>query len=153
MRHVIIVILVLPLVLTSWAFYWVAKSQSKGPTSLPTLGSPPETEDPLLQAGWKVYTSKGCVFCHGPAGEGGVKNPNAVGGLIPPLKTVADGYNVEELKEKILKGVPVIDQADPNGPPPPLHMPAWEGVLSEEELDQVTAYLLSLAPKTESWDE
>jgi mono/diheme cytochrome c family protein len=153
MRQLVIVILFLPLFLTAGAFYWVSKSQDQGPTSLPTLGKPPETDDPTLQAGWKVYTSKGCVFCHGPAGEGGVKNPNAVGGLIPPLKAVAEGYNEEELKEKILKGVPVIDQEKPDGPPPPLYMPAWEGLLTEQELNQVVAYLMSLAPKTESWDE
>jgi len=153
MRNLVLAILFLPILLTSGAVYWVVNSQPTGPTSLPTLGPPPDTEDEHIQEGWKVYTSKGCVFCHGPAGEGGVKNPNAVGGLIPPLKNVADGYSEEELKEKILTGVTTIDQEDPNGPPPPLYMPSWEGLLNEDELDALAGYLLSLAPPSEDWDD
>jgi mono/diheme cytochrome c family protein len=153
MRQLVIGVLLLPLVLTAGAFYWMETSQTKGPTSLPVIGTAPETDDPQILAGWNVYTTKGCVFCHGPAGEGGVENPNAVGGLIPPLKEVAAGYNEAELKERILKGVLHIDQADPNGPPPPLYMPPWEGILTEEELNNVVAYLFSLAPEVEAWDE
>jgi hypothetical protein len=38
------------------------------------------------------------------------------------------------------------DREDPKGPEPLVSMPAWEGVLTEEELDAVSEHVLGLAP-------
>lgn len=94
-----------------------------------------------------------CFACHGPGGKGGVRNPNAVGGEVPALTRVAESYTVEELKRKIQEGVPKVDKQDPDGPDAPLFMPSWKGVLDDEQLDSLTAYLLSLMPKTEKGEE
>ena len=64
---------------------------------------------------------------------------------VPPLIYVAEGFTREELKEMIRKGrYPA--RSDPNGTAPPLWMPAWEQKISEEELDALAEYLLSLHP-------
>lgn len=103
--------------------------------------------------GAQLFQQFQCFACHGPQGKGGVKNPNAVGGEVPALTRVAEGYTVSELKRKIQEGVPTVDKQDPDGPDPPLFMPAWKGVLNDEQTDSLTAYLLSLTPKTEKGEE
>lgn len=118
--------------------------------TMPPIGDPPKTDNPKILAGWKVFTEKGCVYCHGPGGVGGVKNPNAVGGLIPSLIKVGAGYTQEELKQKIRKGVQEVDKDDPKKPSPPLFMPKWEERLTAQELDDVADYLMSLLPKEEA---
>lgn len=103
--------------------------------------------------GAQLFQRFQCFACHGPQGKGGVKNPNAVGGEVPALTRVAEGYTVSELKRKIQEGVPKVDKQDPDGPDPPLFMPAWKGVLDDQQFDSLTAYLLSLMPKTEKGEE
>jgi len=49
----------------------------------------------------------------------------------------------------ILKGNPA-GKKDPNGPPPPLEMPAWQYRLSDEDVDAVIAYLLTENPREET---
>ncbi|MCR4316907.1 MAG: cytochrome c [Planctomycetes bacterium] len=39
--------------------------------------------------------------------------------------------------------------ADPSKPPPPINMPAWKLILSDEDIDAIISYLISLYP----WDE
>lgn len=120
---------------------------------VPPLGEPVKFDNPLVAAGQEVFNAKGCVYCHGPSGAGGVKNNNAMGELIPPLTRVAEGYTDEELKRTILKGAREIAKENPDGPTPPLYMPAWKGVLSDEELEALVAFLKHLQPKTsgEEW--
>lgn len=105
------------------------------------------------EPGAQVFQRFQCFACHGPQGKGGVKNPNAVGGEVPALARVAEGYTVSELKRKIQEGVPKVDKQDPEGPDPPLFMPSWKGVLDDDQLDSLTAYLLSLMPKTGKGEE
>lgn len=102
---------------------------------------------PAVAGGAVLYKTKGCVMCHGDDAKGGVRNRYSQSEFIPALDKVADGYTSDELKQKIRKGVSDIAKADPNGLVPILRMPAWEDKLTPEELDQVCAYLLSLAPK------
>ena len=154
-RTFIIVLTLLPLVLLAMAVANIAQKEkalraaSQVRVAIPPLGDPPKTEEAHILAGWKVYTSKGCVYCHGPGGAGNVKNPNAVGGLIPSLVKVGSGYTKEELKLKIRQGVQDVGQDNAKGPNPPLFMPKWEGRLTAQELDDVSDYLLSLLPKEE----
>ncbi len=101
-----------------------------------------------VERGRFVYQKYGCAMCHGPDGQGGVKNPNAqTGGEIPKLTHVAEGYSVDELKTQIRKGLREIGKADSLGPAPPYRMPDMEGWMSEEELDALVHYLIGLMPK------
>lgn len=90
--------------------------------------------------GRAVYVRAGCVACHGPAGGGGHPNPGARGGVIPALAPLMATYNKEELKAKVRNGV----VPETGGAPAAVVMPAWKGVLDEDELDALAGYLLSL---------
>lgn len=103
--------------------------------------------DPVKR-GAELYRRVGCVTCHNKAGKGGYPNNNAVGGRIPALESVADGFSKDELVKKILEGVAHPAKADAAGADPLLHMPSWEQKLNKEEVEAVAAYLLSLKPKT-----
>lgn len=92
--------------------------------------------------GRAIYVRAGCVACHGAAGRGGHPNPGARGDVIPALAPLMGTYTSDELKRKIQDGV-LPDGHD--GLSPAVVMPAWKDVLSDEELDSLTAYLLSLA--------
>lgn len=107
-----------------------------------------------VERGRFVYQKYGCAMCHGPDGQGSIKNPNSqTGGEIPKLIYVAEGYKVDELKAQILKGVWEIARADSLGRIPPYRMPAMAGVMSPDELDTLVQYLMSLMPKgaEEKW--
>jgi len=99
------------------------------------------------EQGKAVFQKYGCAACHGVEGRGGIRNKNMeMAEEVPPLIYVADGFTREELKETIRKGrYPA--RSDPQGPAPPLWMPAWEQKISEEELDALVEYLLTLNPK------
>ena len=72
------------------------------------------------------------------------------GQLVPPVGFVADSFTKQELKEKILKGVPKVEKLDPNGPTPPLHMPGYAGIINDADMELLINYLYSLMPK-EQW--
>ncbi|MBI3008955.1 MAG: cytochrome c [Candidatus Omnitrophica bacterium] len=103
------------------------------------------------EAGRAVYEKFGCAGCHGKMGESGIGNYNAHGGKVPSLLYVAEGYTVLESKDKVKKGVQPVEKADPNGPVPPLWMQRWGERISEQELDSLVSYLVSLLPKEEEW--
>ncbi|PIQ82076.1 MAG: hypothetical protein COV76_05515 [Candidatus Omnitrophica bacterium CG11_big_fil_rev_8_21_14_0_20_64_10] len=100
-----------------------------------------------VEHGKAVYEKYGCAACHGFAGRGGIPNKNMdLGGEAPTLVYVSRGYTREELKQVIQHGrFPARALADE--PPPPLWMPAWEQKLSDEELEVLMDYLISLEPK------
>ena len=105
--------------------------------------------DPV-ERGREVFRKYGCAGCHGADAKGGVPNPNSkTAELVPDLIHVADGYTKDELKERILKGQREIPALDPKRPPPPLYMPGWAGTIKDNEVDDLTAYLISLKPKGE----
>ena len=105
--------------------------------------------DPQLDKGRQVYEKYSCVACHGTAGAGGINNVNAqTGGKINGLRLVSESYTKQELAKKILDGVPRVEKADPNGPNPPLTMPAYRGLVGQQELDDLVNYLFSLGPGT-----
>lgn len=114
--------------------------------------------DPQLDRGRQVYEKYSCIACHGPGGVGGVHNVNAqTGGMINGLRFVAETYTKQDLAKKVLDGVPVVPTADPNGPNPPLAMPAYRGVIGYQEAQDLVEYLFSLRPagskksKSEAW--
>ena len=110
--------------------------------------SPPLS--PELQRGLKIYEEFSCAACHGPGGKGGVHNFNAqTGKEVPSLIHVADSYTKPELIAKIQIGVTIEPKLDPSGPVPPLHMPGFKDMLTDDQLDDLVAYLMSLKPKGE----
>ena len=119
--------------------------------SKPDGAGTPATAGPLepqTESGRQLYAKYSCIACHGPAGAGGVNNVNAqTGGKINGLLFVAESYTKEDLAKKILDGVPVVEQADPKGPRPPLAMPPYRGVISDQEMQDLVKYLFSLQPK------
>jgi mono/diheme cytochrome c family protein len=107
------------------------------------------TKDSRIAAGAELYFFN-CAHCHGDEGRGGVRNPNAKPGeIVPDLIRVAQGYSNDELKKRIFAGQHEIPILDPNRPPPPLRMPGWGGRMSDAEIDDLVAYLVSLNPGDE----
>ena len=117
----------------------------------PPWNAPDLKADPVKR-GEVIFNKAGCVGCHGAAGAGGFPNNNVVGGKIPSLTLVADGYSKEELKERIRDGK-TSDPADPAAPAPMIKMPAWRDVLQDDELDALVEYLYSLRPAPKAGDD
>jgi len=98
-------------------------------------------QDPkLIEAGLKVYRQH-CMSCHGASAEGSLnwrkKGPD---GMWPPPPLNGQGHAwhhpTQVLKRMILYG------SDPGKG----NMPAWEGKLTEHEVDAVIAWLQSQWP-------
>lgn len=114
--------------------------------------------------GYALAGELGCFACHGPGGTGGVPNPLSDDKLIPAW----DGgtammyvQSEDEIREWILFGHPKrleeeeheehahhgdsleTDQLTP--PTLPVEMPAFEGLISERELEDLVAYFKSVA--------
>ena len=104
-----------------------------------------------VERGHAVFQKYGCFQCHGPDAKGGVPNPNAkTAEQIPSLIYVADGYTKDELITFIKRGERDIPRMNPAGPEPPHFMPKWGPIITDAELDDLAAYLLSLKPKGEN---
>ncbi len=126
-----------------------AKEHRPIPARFKVPAGPPPPEPvyaSTLEKGEAVYKKYGCAACHGIGGRGGIKNKNMeMAEEVPPLLFVSEGFTREELKETIRKGrTPA--RSDPRGLAPPLWMPAWEEKISEEELESLVDYLVSLKP-------
>jgi len=108
---------------------------------------------PELAQGRAIYEKYSCVVCHGSDCKGMLPNFNAqTAHKTPCLDKVADSYTRQELKDKIRKGVARVERADPNAPPPPLHMPAFEELISDRDLDLLVNYLFALLPPKDRTD-
>ena len=106
--------------------------------------------DVAIEAGKMDFSRFGCVGCHGTELQGGVANPNAQGGEVPSLLHVSDDYTKDEVIAIIRNGrVPPMDNAA--GPPPPLYMPSWKKVLSDEDINRIADYLWSKQQKKDAW--
>lgn len=102
----------------------------------------PVFNTPVANGRW-VYEKYGCAACHGPEGRGGIRNYNSQNDVTPNLRRAVATYTRDELKEKISEGVPFIAKHNPNGPQPPLYMPAWKSKIKGEELENLVTYLQS----------
>ena len=106
-----------------------------------------------VERGHAVFKKYGCFNCHGEDGKGGVSNANAkTAELVPSLIYVADGYNKNELIGFIRRGERVIPRKNPSGPEPPHFMPKWDGIVSTNEISDLSDFLFSLKPKGEKLD-
>lgn len=99
------------------------------------------------QRGARVADRLGCAACHGPAGTRGIDNPGAPGGMVPSW--VGGNWmmytpHVEDVREYILDGVPSRLKDDPayrvSQARALIHMPAYRGRLTDQELDDLVAY-------------
>lgn len=110
-------------------------------------GWSPETPDAAYE-GNKIARREGCFGCHGPSGMGGVQNPGSFKGYIPPWQGDEFAelvHDTQELRGWILDGK--IQRLWDN--PAARHyleaqiikMPPYRKQLSEQELDQLVAYI------------
>jgi mono/diheme cytochrome c family protein len=91
-----------------------------------------------IMRGEAVYATH-CVGCHGPNGEATPdwRKPNSDGKYPPPpLDSSAHAWHhsTDVLKKTILKGTP----------PEIGSMPAWESILTEQQVDDVIVWIKSL---------
>jgi mono/diheme cytochrome c family protein len=97
-----------------------------------------------VQRGLRQAERMGCFGCHGPGGAGGVANPGSAGSSVPAWN---DGtwmmYSDTEADVRAW----IVDGHAPGTAPEPkalLQMPAYKGRLSAGELDDLTAYVLTV---------
>lgn len=122
--------------------------------------------------GYELAEHMGCHACHGPRGTGGIPNPGAADGDVPAWDGgMAMMYvkNEHEIREWILDGRPwrlaMRDSIEARHAPDPfpkpgdsdtglkplptvklpLRMPAYRGLLSERDLDDLVAYYKAVA--------
>ncbi len=111
---------------------------------------PASGEESSVRAGAGAFARFGCAGCHGQGGRGGLPNPNSRTGVVPSLVHVADDYTKAEVARILVTGK-AVQAADPRQPPPPLYMPSWAGVLSQEDVHDIVEYLWSLRPAGAGW--
>jgi mono/diheme cytochrome c family protein len=91
-------------------------------------------------AGATLYVNYGCVNCHGPNGLGGVPNPQSPDKTIPPLS--GPGFRSQfDTPSKILA---VVRDGSVIGHAPIVSMPHWGGIIPEQNLQALVAYLDTL---------
>lgn len=107
--------------------------------------------DVAIEAGKGNFARFGCAGCHGTELEGGLANPNAQGGQVPSLLHLSDDYTKDEIIAVIRNGrAPPLENSA--GPTPPLYMPAWKSVLSDEDIQQIVEFLWSRQQKAkDAW--
>jgi mono/diheme cytochrome c family protein len=91
-------------------------------------------------AGAALYVRDGCINCHGPNGLGGVPNPLSEDKAIPPLSGAdfRSEFNTDAKIKEVIRSGSVIGRA------PIVSMPHWGGILTEEQLRQLVAYITTL---------
>ncbi len=91
-------------------------------------------------AGAALYVRYGCIDCHGPNGLGGVPNPSSPDKTIPPLSGPAfrKQFNTDAKIIGVIRSGSVIGRA------PIVSMPHWGGIIPEQGLKAIVAYLKTL---------
>jgi mono/diheme cytochrome c family protein len=120
-------------------------------------------EDTPAARGERLAVQLGCFGCHGPAGQGGIKNPKLVGvGEGARTLTVLGGEDDEvpaftqqtqmmyvkttdDIREYILDGAPRRKRDDPDYraeiASAVLHMPAYRSLVTAAQVEDLVAYL------------
>lgn len=107
------------------------------PTPIPVSEAAPPLP-PELQAGRKVFEARGCIGCHTIQGVGGQTGPELTH-IGTDAATMEPGKSAEQyMRESVLTPQAFIV---PGFPPV---MPSFQGVISDQELDDLVRYLLSL---------
>jgi mono/diheme cytochrome c family protein len=87
-----------------------------------------------------LYVRYGCINCHGPNGLGGVPNPQSPDKTIPPLSG-GDFRGEFDTDKKIID---FIRTGSVLGRAPIVSMPHWGGIIPDDQLLALTAYLKTL---------
>jgi mono/diheme cytochrome c family protein len=117
----------------------------------------PRASDTRILKGERLASAHGCFHCHGPLGQGGVKNPGSLTGQIPSLTgeefkhlcDESDPLAVEEWirrgrSERFLDGSPLRPIGRWFMDRQLTKMPAYDLVLTDEEVDLLVEYCLHL---------
>jgi mono/diheme cytochrome c family protein len=91
-------------------------------------------------AGAALYVRYGCINCHGPNGLGGVPNPLSPDTVIPPLS--GQGFRHDFPTDKAIADV--IRSGSVIGKAPIVSMPHWGGILTDQQIAELIAYLKTL---------
>ena len=105
-----------------------------------TEPAPVITAQGLPVEGALLYQRYGCINCHGPNGLGGVSNPQSPDKTIPPLSG-ADFFSEFNTDKKITD---VIRSGSVIGRAPIVSMPHWGGIISDQRLKALVAYIKTL---------
>lgn len=101
-----------------------------------------------VERGWRLASQHGCLSCHGQAGRVVDPHPDGTGGA-PSFShdDVADyARDAGELREWILEGKPRrLREEEGDAPPALLGMPAFRGVVSEDEADDLVAWIAAIS--------
>jgi mono/diheme cytochrome c family protein len=94
----------------------------------------------LAVEGATLYVTYGCVNCHGPNGLGGVPNPLSPDKTIPVLsgQGFRHQFNTDAKIAAVIRSGSVIGRA------PIVSMPHWGGILSNQQIADLIAYLKTL---------
>jgi mono/diheme cytochrome c family protein len=101
---------------------------------------PVPTDQGLAVAGAALYVRNGCINCHGPSGLGGVPNPLSEDKTIPPLsgQDFRSEFDTDQKIKDMIRSGSVI------GKPPITSMPHWGGILTDDDLNALVAYIKTL---------
>ena len=112
-----------------------------GLPNVPTAEPPPIPQGQgLAVEGATLYVRYGCINCHGPNGLGGVPNPQSPDKTIPSLSGVAfrQQFNTDAKIIAVIRSGSVIGRA------PIVSMPHWGGIIPNDQLNALAAYLKTL---------
>jgi mono/diheme cytochrome c family protein len=99
----------------------------------------PKNQGPAVK-GAALYTSYGCINCHGPNGLGGVPNPQSADKTIPPLS----GQDFRKEFNTDQKIIDVIQSGSVIGKAPIVSMPHWGGIIPPDQMQALVAYIKTL---------
>ena len=107
---------------------------------------PGATASPVITAqgpaveGALLYQRYGCINCHGPNGLGGVPNPQSPDKAIPPLSgsDFFKEFNTDQKITDVIRSGSIIGRA------PIVSMPHWGGIISDQQLRALVAYIQTL---------
>ncbi len=112
-----------------------------GLPAVPTAVEPavPKKQGAAVE-GSVLYQAYGCVNCHGPNGLGGVPNPQSADKTIPPLS----GQDFRKEFNTDAKIIAVIRSGSVIGKAPIVSMPHWGGIIPDDQLRALVAYIKTL---------
>ena len=112
-----------------------------GLPAVPTAEPPsiPHRQGAAVEGG-VLYSAYGCINCHGPNGLGGVPNPQSPDMTIPPLsgQDFRTEFNTDAKIIAMIRSGSVIGRA------PIVSMPHWGGIIPDDRLRALVAYLKTL---------
>jgi mono/diheme cytochrome c family protein len=112
-----------------------------GLPAVPTAEPPPiPLGQGLAVEGASLYVRYGCIDCHGPNGLGGVPNPLSPDKTIPPLS--GPGFRHDFPTDAAI--LAVIKSGSVIGRAPIVSMPHWGGIIPDQQLRALVAYLKTL---------